>query len=198
MFAKLSKSQHHILAVCHTIRNELLPILYKKHSVELHATPWYHAWPIQRKGLAFTYQDSGEAPWATGFLQDLGADVRLLAQVKIVQKLHGSNTVLHSNAWKHPLKAIYETLRACSDIRFEPEEAGLLSPDIFIDMAFWQGPGLQHCLQAQVPNQKGPELIFEYQLEPKYGEKWTIGHVEQLYVIHRSLWRVSNQRFDLR
>ena len=36
-----------------------------KRSVELHASPWYRSWPIQRKGLAFTYQDSGEAPWTT-------------------------------------------------------------------------------------------------------------------------------------
>ena len=198
MFAKLSKSQHQLLAVCHTIRTELLPILFNKRSVELHASPWYHGWPIQRKGLAFTYQESGEAPWATEFLRNLGSDIKFLAQIKIVQPLHGAQTIQHSTVWREPLEVIYEKLRSCFQIRFETEEAGVLSPDIFIDMAFWQGQGLQHCLQAKVPKQKGPELIFEYQLEPKYGEGWTIGHVEKLYALHRSMWRLPNQRFDLR
>ena len=52
---------------------------------------------IQHNGLALTYLASGGAPWATQFLQDLGSDVELLAQVKVVQRLYGWHTILHSD-----------------------------------------------------------------------------------------------------
>ena len=71
---------------------------------------------IQREGLAFTYQDPGEAPWATESLQNLGLDIKFLAQTKIVQPPHGSQTIQHNRVWKHPLEIIYEKLRI--DARF--------------------------------------------------------------------------------
>ena len=165
--------------------------------LQLHACPWRHAWPIQRNRLAFTYQASGESPWVNSFLQNFGTDVKFLAQVKIVQKLHGSHTVVHNNVWTEPLKAIYENLRGCCDIQFETEEAGLLSSDISISIDYWNGQRVQHYLQAKVPNQNGPEIVFEYQLEHKYGEAWKINHVEELCTVHRAVWKVPDQRFTL-
>ena len=160
-------------------------------------SPWHHSWPIQRNGLAYTYQASGEAPWVLSFLQELGTDIKFLAQVKIVQKLHGSHTVLHSKVWKDPLKAIREKLQSCCDIRFETEEAGLPARDISMDMAYWHYQEGQHCLQVKVSNQKRPELIFEYQLEYLYEEAWMICYVEVLCAVHKSVWSMPGQRFTL-
>ena len=95
------------------------------------------------------------------------------------------------------MKAICQKFQSCCNIRFETEEAGLLSPDISINMAYWAGQGRTHCLEVKVPNQKGPELVFEYRLEPTYGEPWTIRYVEELCAIHRSVWKVPGQRFTL-
>ena len=75
--------------------------------------------------------------------------------------------------------------------------AGRLSPDIAINIAYWHGQGAQHYLQAKVPNQKGPELVFEYQLEHKYGEPWKLSYVEELCTIHRAVWKVPSRRFTL-
>lgn len=192
----LSNTQHQVLAVSQTIRDEFLPLLYNKRSVELHASPWFNSWPIQRKGLAFTYQASGEAPWVTEFLQDLGSDAKFLAKIKIVQTLHGPGTIHYSKVWEQPLKAICEKLQSCCDIQFQPGEFVLFSPTLHIDIAFWDDPGCRHYLQAKVSNQRGPELVFEYQLEPQK-ERWTMRHVEELCAIHRSVWKLSGQRFDL-
>ena len=72
-----------------------------------------------------------------------------------------------------------------------------LSSDISISVDYWNGQGAQHYLQAKVPNQKEPELVFEYQLEHKYGEAWKINHVEELCTVHRAVWKVPGQRFTL-
>ena len=68
-------------------------------------------------------------------------------------------TIHHSRVWAHPLKVLYEKLQSCCDIGFETEDPGLLSPNIFIDMAFWHGQARKHYLQAKVPNQT---VVFEY------------------------------------
>ena len=180
-FPKLSKSEHQVLAVCRPIRNELLPIIYNKKSVELRTSPFYN----------------GESPWAINFLQDLGSNVKFLASIKIVQTLYGSRTLQHTRAWADSLKAVYGTLQSCCNIQFESEDPGPLSPNIFIDIASWNDQAGKHYLRAKVPNQTGPELVFEYQLEHLYEQKWTISHIEELCAIHRSLWKVPGQRFTL-
>ena len=42
------------------------------------------------------YQSSGEALWATEFLQDHGSNANFLANIKIVQSLHKEKTVYQS------------------------------------------------------------------------------------------------------
>ena len=182
IFPKLSKSEHQILAVCQPIRNELLPIIYNKKSVELRTSPFY----------------DGECPWAIDFLKDLGSNAKFLASIKIVQILYGSRTLQHIRPWAHSLKALFGTLQSCCNIQFEAEDPGPLSPSIFIDVAFWNDQAATHYLQAKVPKQMGPELVFEYRLEHLYGQKWTISHLEELCAIHRALWKVPGQRFTLR
>ena len=199
-----------MLQVCSTIRAEFLPLLYAQCSVELHAHPYHHAWPYRRNGLAYTYEPSGNAPWALNFLHDLGSNIRFLGHVKVVQKLSGSHTVCHSSVWTGPLSILHENLRGLCNIEFEPEMDGLLSQDvasklsqaISIDIAFWTNWSWDtqlhmHYLQVRVPNQKGPELLFEYQLEWTYREAWGLRYMEKLCDIHRAIWRVPGQRFFL-
>ncbi len=173
-------------------------MVYNKCSVDLHVAPWYRFLPIDVKGLAFTYLSSGKAPLVASFVEDLGSDTKYLAKIKIIQKLHGSQTIHHSSVWTHPLKTICEGLRSCCDLRFETEGAGWLSPEsISINTADWHGQG-QHYLQVKVPKQKGPELVFEYQLEPMHGEEWTLSCVEELCGVHgSSVFQVPGQLFTL-
>ncbi len=103
-FAKISESEHNILAVCKTIRDEFFPLVYNKCCVDLHVAPWYRFLPIDVKGLAFTYLSSGKAPLVASFFKDLGSDTKHLAKIKVIQKLHGSQTIHHSSVWTHPLK----------------------------------------------------------------------------------------------
>ena len=169
--------------------------------MELHASPWFRNIPINVKSIAFTYlsPDEAQAPWVTSFLQYLGSDAVNLAKIKVVQKLHGSQTIHHSSVWTHPLKAICERLRSCCDLRSETEGAGWLSPEnISINTANWHGQG-QHCLQVKVPKHKGPELVFEYQLEPMHAEEWTLSCVKQLCDVHEStVCKLRGQLFTLR
>lgn len=139
-------------------------------------------------------------------LEELGSDVRLLGQLKVVQKLSGSHTVRHSTVWTQPLRALLENLRSHHNIEFEPETPGLLLPDvpsnlsqvISANMLNWSwGNRDLHYLQVRVPSQRGPELIFEYQLEWMQGEVWSLRKVEKLCDAHRAIWRVPGQRFSL-
>ena len=164
------------------MRNELLPSIYNKKSVELRTSPFFN----------------GESPWAINFLQDIGSNVKFLASIKIVQILYGSRILQNIRPWAHSLKALYRTLQSCLNVQFESEDPGPLSPSIFIDISFWNDQAATHYLQAKVPKQIGPDLVFEYRLEHLYGQKWTISHVEELCSIHRALWQVPGQRFTLR
>ena len=74
------------LAVCRPIRNELLPIIYNKKSVELRTSLFYN----------------GECPWAIDFLQDLGSNAKFLARIKTVQTLNGSRTLQRSARKRRP------------------------------------------------------------------------------------------------
>lgn len=138
-------------------------------------------------------------------LQNLGSNVRFLGQVKVVQKLSGSHTVCHSSVWTRPLRALCENLRGHCDIEFEPENDALLSQDVAsklsqdinINITNWEYLVDVHHLQVRVPNQGGPELLFEYQLEWMNGEVWSLRYVEKLCDVHRAVWRVPGQRFFL-
>ena len=99
------------LAVCRPMRNELLPIIYNKKSVELRTSPFYN----------------GESPWAMNFLQDLGSNAKFLASIKIVQIIYGSRTLQNIRPWAHSLNALYGTLQSCLDVQFESEDPGPLS-----------------------------------------------------------------------
>ena len=166
---------------------------------------YHRAQPIQRTGLGFIYPVSGDAPWAMSLVASLGPTVRFLGQLKVVQKLSGSNTVCYSLAWTRPLRALYEALRANLNIEFGPEMAGLLSPDvatrfsheIAVDIINWDVEDVeaQHYLEVSVPSQRGPQLVFEYQLEWMEREAWSIRHVEKLCDVHKAIWRVPGERF---
>ena len=88
-------------------------------NVEIHPHQYHHALPIQRTGLGFIHPASGDAPWAMFLLASLGSNVRFLGQLKVVQKLSGSHTVCHSGVWTRPLRALYETLRANCNIKWQ-------------------------------------------------------------------------------
>ena len=139
-------------------------------------------------------------------LEELGSDVRLLGQLTVVQKLSGSQTVRHSTVWTQPLRALLEILRSHHNIKFEPEMPGLLLPDvpsnlsqvISANMLNWSwGNRDLHYLQVRVPRQRGPALIFEYQLEWMHGEAWSLRKVEKLCDAHRAIWRVPGQCYSL-
>ena len=71
------------------------------------------------------------------------------------------------------------------------------SQDISLDITNWNVSVPMNYLQVRVPSQKGPELVFEYQLEWMHREGWGLRYVEKLCDVHRAVWRVPGQRFFL-